>query len=156
MNEKTKEHFCWVRAVAPLKAPAPAQIDDGGLDEAIGKPESTESPFTTEAVAERLRMSCPEVRWLAKPLKKFPPSPPVRLELADSLERTTRSVLGVQQMTTVHLEQPVARFDLDIDIRPIFGSRAEAWQWIESEEGRKYCNDASALSLICFAVVDGR
>lgn len=153
MIEQTKEHFCWVRAVKPHEASHLTENDGVTNVTETGTPHSG-PPQVDEATLARMRTTCPEVSWVQKTFSKFPPSPPVQ-QSSGPFERKTRALLGVRQMTTVHLERPVASFDLDIDMRPIFGSRAEALHWIESEAGIRFCEGALALSLICFTIVDG-
>lgn len=149
---KTSEYYCWIRAVGyenttglGVSGASPAAADG-----------SEKRQFEEAAVAE-LQMTCPEVTVRVGLDNKPPPSPPHSSPSSDHVARLVhkqqRSILNVSHMTTVHLEQPIARLDLDIDMRPVFGSRDDALRWIESDSGRRFCGAAKAISLICFTVM---
>ena len=147
---KTVEYFCWIRAVE-------RHVSASGLGDAdtVAIPVDTspqKSPLDEAAIAE-MRITCPQVQWRAIIDRHPPPSGPRMrgtTEAIELFETRTRMILNAGQMTTVHLEQPVAPLDLDIDMRPIFGSRDDATSWIESPAGQRFSADAKALSLICF------
>lgn len=109
-----------------------------------------------EAAIEEMRITCPAVQFSVDVRHHPPPSTPRTRgagEPVGMFQPQTRNILEMGPMTTVHLEQPVAPLELDIDMRPIFGSRSDAMAWIESDAGQRFSEGAKALSLICFMVV---
>ena len=147
MMEQVKEHFCWLKAAPPI-AVEDQDTPRAGEEDA----DKSEAAPIDDHLLARLKLTCPEVSWEEVVFSKWPPSPPIKSSLGP-IDRKTRSVLGVQRMTTVHLEHPALPFEFGMEMMPIFGSRNEALQWIESNDGMKFCQGAKALSLICFTTV---
>jgi hypothetical protein len=146
MFEK-KEYYCWVRVIE-LSA-------ERAAEPAPAVPQPTPAPLPEPADGAVLRGI--EIGWREKPERKYPPAPPASQRMANSpFHFTRRHVLGMQQVTTVHLEHAAPTiFPFDIELQPVFGDKNSAIQWIESDEGARFCEDAKAVSLLCFASIGG-
>lgn len=152
--ENTREYFCWVRAA---DVPATQEVAELTVQRSADYLPATDlSTMSQEEAILHLRRSCPAVTQLVRTMHKDAPAPPTRALRVGPMEQRTRMVFAAEQMTTVHLERPVAPFELSIEIWPIFGSRMEALEWIESKPGRQFSDGAKALSLLCFAVMSVR
>lgn len=144
MLEK-KEYFCWVRVV---------ELSADRIAETTPPPQPTTAPLPDEG--EQAVPRGIEIGWREKQERKYPPAPAPRMIADSPFQFTRRHVLGMQQVTTVHLEHAAPTvFPFDIELQPVFGDRNAAIRWIESDEGARFCENAKAVSLLCFASVGG-
>lgn len=154
--QQKKEYFCWMRAVAKSTPPPPAEPQDTTGLPAADPAAAAQNPAAMENLQDlllRVRTTCPVVSWNEIPCKKFPPKPAPAPAGASPLVNTTRMVLGVQQMATVHLEHAAEGvFPLQMEMMPIFGTKNDAIQWIESPAGSTFCANAKAVTLVCFTI----
>lgn len=153
--QRKKEYYCWVRAVPSAMPQDPTLFSNAAPPGGPEDPESALSMARLNHLVQKVRTTCPEIKHLEMPMKKLPPKDPPPPPGSGPLIMTTRKVLGMQQMATVHLEHAARRvFPLEMDMMPIFGDKNDAVMWIEGDEGAAFCEGAQGVTLVCFAIFD--
>lgn len=148
--ENAKEYYCWIRAVATVqREEAPAAT--GG---SIRVSKEALTGMSAKESAQFLRNTCPAVTWLVEPQRKPTPAPPTWLQEVGPFQQRVGHLLGAERLMTAHLEQPEIQGDLQIDFRPVRGSRLEALAWLETPPGIEFAEGAKAMGLFCLSVAD--
>lgn len=150
MAETNREHYCWVKIVASEGA-----VEEG-RPPARRLPEGLRRAFDSVQLLKAMGDQDPGQRPPPAPSPPVspnspPPPPPPGIQRAG--ERTRMAATGSRRRPPawrIERGSPLAG-GFGMEVAGVSGDRNAAWQWIESEDGRRWREGAVGLDLVLFS-----